>query len=224
MGKSKGTDRTKWDPKSRSRKRQKHHKLMGNRLTKNLEAEKDTTFTGASAKKIRLDDQISSNASHFYVILAFSSVFGTLSQFVKCKKFDGDISFERSHNTYGLGFQLHAICDCSEEKINSCPKIGDVCVNRKSVFVMRLLGVGIHGINLFCSMMDITSTISNKTFYATMENVSLACRSVFDKSKRLQPKSKKKVYNKKCQKKKLRFPVTARGPNVDFLPFKASYL
>lgn len=120
------------------------------------------------------------------MLLAFSSIFGPLSDLIKCNKCDGDINFEKSP-MYGLGFQLHVICSCSETKINSCPKIGGKTnktweINRKFMFVMRLIGVGFHGINLFCSMMDIGTGFSSATYYATLDHIKIAADSIFKKS------------------------------------------
>lgn len=166
-------------------------KFAGNRYTALAAGEVDASSTGATAKKMRLDENctVSSDGSIFYVVMAFTTVFGQLSKILKCKKCNSDVLFQKSEMC-GLGFQLHVICECSEEKIDSCPKInngGGVGrkaweVNRKFVFVMRLLGVGIQGINMFCGMMDICSGFSNSGFYGIMEHIRIAVKTIYDKS------------------------------------------
>lgn len=167
--------------------RPKKRKFNGNRFT----AESDTGLTGASCSKIQNDKNfsVSIDPTIHYVLISFACVFGKLSQLLKCKACDGDIRFEKK-GIRGLGFQLCVICNCSaEQNIDSCPtslnptknnKIFEV--NRKLVFVMRLLGVGFSGINLFCSMMDLSSLFSQNLFDGVMENVSLAAKTVFDQA------------------------------------------
>lgn len=59
--------------------------------------------------------------------------------------------------------------------------IQNVCeINRRFVFVMRLLGIGHEGVNLFCSLMDICRGIDNSTYYTLLENVHIAAPAVFD--------------------------------------------
>lgn len=112
------------------------------------------------------------------MIIAFNCIFGALSEKLKCKTCDGNVRFEKA-GCRGLGFQLCVKCKCpNDQKIDSCPteltanknnKIFEV--NRKFVLVMRLLGVGISGINLFCSLMDICNGYSSSMYYGIMDNV-----------------------------------------------------
>lgn len=53
-------------------------------------------------------------------------------------------------------------------------------VNRRFVFVMRLIGVGIHGIKLFCGLMDLGHGLNSNAFYKILEHISTAVKSVFD--------------------------------------------
>lgn len=161
----------------------------GNQFTVAAEAEADTGRTGATAEKMRLSENnsISSDLSISYVLLAFTSIFGPLSDLVNCNKCDDVIQFQKSP-MFGLGFQLHMICSCSESKIDSCPKIDSDHgrraweVNRKLVFVMRLLGFGIHGINVFCAMMDICAGMANKTYYDTLQHIRIVAETIFNNS------------------------------------------
>lgn len=155
--------------------------------TANLE----TLITGASCAKIRRADDFSVPVDPLiqYVIVSWACVFGRLSEFVECKSCKSEIQFERT-NTQGLGFQLCLSCNCPiTKKIYSCPtQLNETKnhrsyeINRKIVFVMRLLGVGIHGINLFCGMMDLCAGLSNHIYYNTIKILSTACQTVFQKT------------------------------------------
>lgn len=48
------------------------------------------------------------------------------------------------------------------------------------MFVMRLLGVGLHGVNLFCALMNMSHGFSNKAYYTFLENLHCAAKSVFE--------------------------------------------
>lgn len=175
MANSRKGDRSKPNRVSRPKKR----KYLDNLIP----AENDTAPTSASAKKIRNNPSFASSCdeTNTFVILAFASVFGTLSNLLKCKKCDGDIRFEKS-SVVGLGFFLNVICSCSEEKVPSCPRIGrNWEINRKLFFVMRLLGIGFHGVDLFCSMMDLCRGVPTGTYYSVMEHVKIACESIYNK-------------------------------------------
>lgn len=50
--------------------------------------------------------------------------FFAISEFVKCKTFNGDINFTET-SLHGLGFKLKLNCNkCEPVLINSCPLIG----------------------------------------------------------------------------------------------------
>ncbi|KAL7307786.1 hypothetical protein TKK_0000111 [Trichogramma kaykai] len=53
-------------------------------------------------------------------------------------------------------------------------------INRRLVFVMRLIGVGIHGIQLFCGLMDLGDSFNIKTYYDIVKHITTATRAVFD--------------------------------------------
>ena len=112
-----------------------------------------------------------------YCIISFDN-FLTISTIVKCKFCDSDISFSRNCEK-GLGFQLVATCDCRQTVIDSCKKIGKAFeINRKFVFVMRPLGIGINGVKLFVSLMDLGTDFCNYTYYGVLENIKIAVDSV----------------------------------------------
>lgn len=102
-----------------------------------------------------------------------------------------DINFRKAGER-GLGFQLHVTCLCSETILNSCRLINKSFeINRKIVFVMRLVGVGLNGINLFCSLMDICSGLSTNAYYGALNNISIALKAVYDRVVDLAAKEEK---------------------------------
>lgn len=98
------------------------------------------------------------------MILNFTLVFSGLSDILKCKKCDSDIKFGK-HDEHGLGFN---------KAYNKAYEI-----DRRIVFVMRLLGVGFHGLNCFCSMMDLGRGFSRNLFYVAVDNMYTAAQRVF---------------------------------------------
>ncbi|XP_036147757.1 uncharacterized protein LOC118647281 [Monomorium pharaonis] len=123
--------------------------------------EKGTDFASSSVAKLRNDGDDSFDAhcdpSISYCIIQFTLIFNTLQTLLKCKTCNGDVSFLK----YGQRFKLCIKCLCDEKYIDSCPMIGYE-INRRFVFAMRLIGVGIHGINLFCGMMDLCKTYNEQ--------------------------------------------------------------
>lgn len=64
--------------------------------------------------------------------------------------------------------------------IDSSPFINKAYeINRRIVFVFRLLGVGQEGLNLFCSLMDICHGMAANTYYACLENIYVATSAVY---------------------------------------------
>lgn len=102
-------------------------------------------------------------------------------EFLKCKVCDGEVQFSRK-GEQGLGFQLSITCECGAKYINSSPKISGKSfeINRRIVFVMRLLGIGVNRLNMFCAMMDICSGLSKSAYYAAVKNIYSAVQSVFN--------------------------------------------
>lgn len=90
-----------------------------------------------------------------YRILNFVTVFAAISNLVKCKVCGGDIKFQTA-STRGLGFQIIVKCDtCAPQSIPSCSFIGRTYeINRRFVFTMRVLGLGLKSCQKFCGLMD----------------------------------------------------------------------
>ena len=99
---------------------------------------------------------------------------------VKCNKCSSDILFCKTC-VKGLGFQVLLKCSCPKNiVIDSCNRIQtDYEINRKFVFVMRLIG-GVAGVKLFVGMMDLENDFSNNMYYGVIENISIATQSVYD--------------------------------------------
>ena len=65
--------------------------------------------------------------------------------------------------------------------MNSGPMTGIANeINRRIVFVMRLLGAGINGLNLLCSLMDLLRKFYNNTFAGCFESVIKAAKTVYE--------------------------------------------
>ena len=79
-----------------------------------------------------------------------------------------------------MGFNLCIKCKCNEfATINSCPKVRNAFeVNGCLTFVMRLLGVGLSGINIFCAMMDLGPGLSKSGYYSILDTIHIAVKSV----------------------------------------------
>jgi len=48
------------------------------------------------------------------------------------------------------------------------------------IFVMRLLGVGLNGLNTFVSLMDLSKSMSTNMYYAAVDNIFISVSSVFN--------------------------------------------
>lgn len=159
--------------------RPKKRKFAGNRHT----FEQDKSFTSASATKLRQNKNFEVNVEQtvLYCILNFVSVFSTISSAVICKECKSTVTFHQ-RDIRGLGFKISMACKCEKEKeIDSCPKIGKAYeINRRLVFVMRLLGVGYEGYRIFCGLMDMGQGFALNTYYSILENIHSASSAVFD--------------------------------------------
>lgn len=162
-------------PSQKARKRRFH----GNRFT----SENEVLHASSSGKKFRQsgDCEVTVNPSHGYRIINFVHVFSAISALVKCKNCEKDMEFN-AKGEQGLGFKINATCDCNSVEINSCPKVSNRSfeINRRLVFVMRLLGVGLQGINLFCGMMDFGQGMNSTTYYACLQNAWSASKATCD--------------------------------------------
>lgn len=138
----------------------------------------DNSFMSTSAKKLKGDDKqhVPEEATLQYSIIDFALVFSTLSCFVRCsniiksaseeKLCNGKVDFKQC-SKFGLGFKIVVECErCQPKYILSCQQIGRMYeLNRRFIFVMRILGLGLAGCKKFCGLMDISSTFLNQSTY-----------------------------------------------------------
>lgn len=164
-------------PSSKSKKRKFHGVLPH-------QSEADTSHASASAAKLKKSDDTSFDVhidpTAGYSIIQFLLVFSALQQYVKCKVCNKDVSFTK-YGQRGLGFKICVTCDCEEKYINSCPLISTGYeINRRLVYVMRLIGVGFSGINTFCGLMELGHGINSTVYYQILNSIAIAVQSVFD--------------------------------------------
>lgn len=165
---------TKDAPRRRSASRKR--KFTGNQHT----FEQSTANTSTSAEKLlqNKDENIVIDPTHGYCIIQFVSVFYAISNLVMCKTCKKNVTFNQA-SPRGLGFKVAVMCECGVSYINSGPMIENAFeINRRLVAVMRLLGIGINGINLFCGLMDFASKFYHQTFAGCFTNLWTAAESV----------------------------------------------
>ena len=158
--------------------RHKKRRFTYNRHT----VEKDVEFTSTSAKKLNATKNIDFPVSREfgYCVLDFYTVFTTIATLLICKECKSEIQFSRTASR-GLGFKICVQCNCSESYINSSPFVNKAYeINRRIIFVFRLLGIANEGINLFCGLMDICQGICKDTYYSCLENIHVAASSVYE--------------------------------------------
>ncbi|XP_067208105.1 uncharacterized protein [Linepithema humile] len=137
-----------------------------------------------------------------YRIIEFFTVFTALSDILVCRNCKQNIKFEET-GIRGLGFKIVVKCKCGSRNINSDPLINTGYeINRRIVFVMRLLGVGRQGLQLFCNYMDICSGISEDTYNRIYGYIYSAAKSIFDYC------CKKAVDEEKQENEKREIPIT----------------
>ena len=116
---------------------------------------------------------------HFYRIIQFATTFEVISQKMVCRYCKKTVTFGECDNR-GFGLKIVLKCKCGTNDIPSCPITeGAYEVNRRIVFVMRLLGVTHEGLNLFSGLMDIGKGISKSAYYAIIEHIYSASKVIF---------------------------------------------
>ncbi|KYN06784.1 hypothetical protein ALC62_02265 [Cyphomyrmex costatus] len=140
-----------------------------------------TDFVSTSANKLKNQDDFEPaiDESSTYVVLCFSLVFTALQSVLQCKVCNSGIQFLKQSQV-GLGFTLCIKCKCNEMfTVHSCPKLRNAYeINRRFTYAMRLLGVGLAGINLFCSLMDLGTGLSKNGYYNIIQNIHVAAKAV----------------------------------------------
>lgn len=153
-------------------------KFHGNQFT----AEADTDFVSTSAKKLKTatyeDIQVDQNIG--YVICNFFTIFSFLSEILVCKSCGGDVKFDRTTGA-GIAFKLIVTCKCNTRYCGSSPCINtSYDINRRFMFAMRMLGVGLQSLKTFCGIMDISCSFSNKIYYSFLTVLQTAAHAVFE--------------------------------------------
>lgn len=89
------------------------------------------------------------------------TVFTFLTNILKCKTCDSAITFSRAYER-GLGFHLVVTCGCSiPHRVLSSPLVNQGYeINRRVMFAIRLLGLGLRPLNIFCSVMELSKGFS----------------------------------------------------------------
>lgn len=149
--------------------------------------EKLTEGVSTSAKKLKIcegDYDIHIEKSFGYRFVNFITVFSVISELVVCKKCGSNIKFHEASNR-DLGFKIVVACDkCQPSFINASPLIDNHTyeINRRIIFAMRLLGIGLHGLTKFCAIMDLPRPIfhscydTNSFFVRTISVATAAVR------------------------------------------------
>ena len=104
----------------------------------------------ASAKTLKSasSENILVNVTHCYRIIQFAIVFNAISDRMVCRNFKKTVTSVDSARR-GFGFKIVLRCQCGIEVIPSCSFIQNAYeINRRIVFVMKLLGVVSEGLNM----------------------------------------------------------------------------
>lgn len=170
-------DRYTTERAAKSRKR----KFYGNQFT-NQKSENEEGSASTNARKISSAStkDIHWNPVHGYRLIEFLTFFIALAKIVICRECKQSLKFEEDGNR-GFGFKLVLLCRCGRRDIDSGPFINiGYEVNRRIVFVMRLLGIGKEGINVSCNLMDICNGLSENTYNNIITHIHSTTKSVFE--------------------------------------------
>ncbi|KYM95562.1 hypothetical protein ALC62_13786 [Cyphomyrmex costatus] len=179
--------------KDRSRKR-KH-------IFYRKSGERNSSNNNTSAKKIKQHDEdlnVPQDDHTVYRLLNFITVFTAISNLVKCKKCNCDVNFQICSER-GLGFKIAVMCnECQPTYINSSPFIGHTYeINRRFIYVMRILGLGLEGCKKFCGLMDMPAFLVQKTYDIIVKNMSACVNTVAKKVFVKAAKEEKKTIKRK---------------------------
>lgn len=146
--------------------------------------EYDESSFSASAKKFKAQEEIcvTRDTSVEYRILNFITVFTAISEYVLCKTCGEPVKFETASER-GLGFKIVILCDkCSPRSVNSCNFVKHSYeINRRFIFVMRTLGLGLKGATQFCGLMDMPAFLLQTSYDMIVKNIHECVSVVTDK-------------------------------------------
>ncbi|CAB3232299.1 unnamed protein product [Arctia plantaginis] len=144
----------------------------------------DESSFSASAKKFKAQDEIyvTCDTSVEYRILNFITVFTAISEYVLCKTCREPLKFETASER-GLGFKIVILCDkFSPRSANSCNFVKHSYeINRRFIFVMRTLGLGLKGATQFCGLMDMPAFLLQTSYDMIVKNIHECVSVVTDK-------------------------------------------
>lgn len=166
----------------------------------------------ASQKKITesISEKVTVSPSLCYRIIEFFSIFSCLSEILICGTCKGNVTFEET-GIRGLGFKLVVKCRCGSRKIDSSPLMNTGYeINRKIVFVMRLLGIGNQGLKIFCNFMDIGAGLSENAYNKIYDHIHSATKKVFEFCCK-KAVSEEMRENEKLERPLLNFKVSGDG-------------
>lgn len=168
-------------PKRVQSSRPKIRKFQGNQFVRDTDEDENADVSASSRKLSTANsDDITVSPLHCYRIIEFLTVFGFLSDVLCCKSCKGKITFEENGHR-GLGFKIVVSCVCGRREIQSGPFIKNAYeINRRIVFVMRLLGIGNEGLNVFCGYMDFCQGLAKSTYHNIVEHLHKASKSMYE--------------------------------------------
>lgn len=87
-------------------------------------------------------------------------------------------------NQRSLGFKIIINCEnCERTVINSCPLIDHAYeINRRIIFAMRLLGIGLHELIKFCAVLDLPQPVFHSFYDSLVKSLSIATAAVRETS------------------------------------------
>lgn len=190
---------------TRGGKRQAVRKnIKGRKIQNRYVQEQSAESVGTSAKKLKLAEDnydVDYDSSFGYRILCFSTVFSVLSDVLVCRTCHKSVKFTEA-NKQGLGFKLVVSCDdCAPVYINSCEKINNKAyeINRRMIFAMRLLGIGMNGIKKFCAFLDLPTPVFQKSYNIIIQTIKIASDKVCCFSMKNAATEEKKISTEKGQ-------------------------
>ena len=142
----------------------------------------DGNFSALKKKlKTQYDFIVPQDDSVQYRILNFITVFSAISTFVKCKVCNNNVKFQPS-STCGLCFKIVVSCgECMSQEIPSCSYVErSFEINRRFIFVMRVLGLGQAGAKKFCGLMDMPPFLYNSTYNLIIKYIHSSAQTVRD--------------------------------------------
>jgi len=190
--------------KSSSSSRASRSRISNRKPPNRHSFEGDTEGVSRLTKKMKSStskDDIEVDAAFGYRIVNFCSVFITLSQILVCKNCASNVTFSESCKR-GLGFKLVVTCEkCGSTTIDSSPLINGHAfdINRRLTFTMRLIGIGIQGINKFCAFMCLPKPVFQKSYDEIVQSIAIATDAVKDKFLRKAVEEEKKISVEKGQ-------------------------